>query len=63
MNVKTWLPSRHRSFGPACHAVLRALVLGMRRLRRGWVAEDEAPPGLVRWYAALGIELQTFREE
>jgi len=38
-------------------------ALGMSRLRRGWVTGERAPSDLVRWYAALGVELQTVREE
>ena len=34
-----WMPRRHRTFGPGCHAVLRTLCLGIRRLRK-----DEASP-------------------
>ena len=28
-----WLPRHHRAFGPACHAVLHAFTLGLRRLQ------------------------------
>jgi long-chain acyl-CoA synthetase len=63
-----WAVSPARS-GPL-RAVARFLVigrlrqaLGMSRLRRGWVTGSPAPPELVRWYAALGIELQAVREE
>ena len=38
-------------------------ALGMSRIRRGWVTGERAPSELVRWYAALGVELQSLWEE
>ena len=43
-----WAPHRHRTFGPECHAVFRALALGMTRLaREGAIVQVD--PACIEW--------------
>ncbi len=52
--MQPWIPRRHRTFSPKCHHTLRALAMGIMRLKRagaagaafGGAAAAAAPAGL-----------------